>query len=311
MSQMLRGIALKKLDFELTKAGDLYYFEGPFLSHFIDERGQDYLMNWVDINVDLNKWILFSVNSEKLNDYFSKKASLRELVYSVESGAVYFLDINSKAEYEKIHILSTADIPDEYLPKPESFFDPIHSERYALELARVNKNRLTHSRNSFMNRVMKKLFVNNKVDLKGLSIKVGRSYCTDPNFIDETAIGQSLLFPLMIHYHKHQNEELKDLILNHALAFTGHDKFKTYLNRVNMVIFNTSLQKKEGIDIFFSAMIESTVNIVKEEPRKYGHLYNDWLDTIKVEYKAVDCLYKVVKTKRKFDYLNKLEKKKI
>jgi hypothetical protein len=158
MMKEINGVKLKKLDFELQKKGDLYSFEGPFLSHFRDERGIDYLMNWVDVNEVANRWILIKVTKEKLNNYFSRKLSLLQLIILSESGAVHFLDIDSNADYLNIWIVSITDIPEEYLPKEDSVFDANYANKYALQLAKENKELLSVDKKS-SHRTIENLFL--------------------------------------------------------------------------------------------------------------------------------------------------------
>lgn len=144
--KVLHGTKLKKLNFNLQKKGDIYSFEGPLLSHFKDERGFDYLMKWVDLDEKVNRWQLFMVGNEDLNKYFSRKVNLRELIFLNEIEVVFFIDIDSDAEYKNIWIVSMEKIPLDYLPDDESYFEAKHANKYALELAKENKEFLISSK---------------------------------------------------------------------------------------------------------------------------------------------------------------------
>ena len=136
MMRELKGVVLKQLLFEPTKRGDLLYFEGPVLSHFTDERGNDYFMNWVDAGKNFNRWLLTDVSKEHILKYLAGKMPWLKLITDNAIGAVYFLDIDKEAEYKHIILVSPKDIPDEYLPEKDSFFEMKYAGKYAQELVK-------------------------------------------------------------------------------------------------------------------------------------------------------------------------------
>ena len=49
------------------KIADLIFFEGPFLSHYVSDKGDDYLFYWVDKDeTDKNEWTIFGCPTTKL-----------------------------------------------------------------------------------------------------------------------------------------------------------------------------------------------------------------------------------------------------
>ncbi len=313
MISLEKAISIKKLDFELTKGGDIYYFEGPYLSHFTDERGIDYLMNWVDLDGQVNRWLLFRVSGKLLNGYFSRKVSLFELVTSTETGAVFFIDLDSDLAYKNIYILNVHDTPEEYLPKKDSFFDPIHAEKYSLSLAGSNKKRLTLSENSIVEKVVKELFiehVNFNSFIRFNSIKV--SCFNNPSNIDEIAISQTLAIPLMLHYHSSNDERIKNLLQISPSIICRRDSFNSYLGDVYKTIVNPKLPKEFEVESILKGVLQSTHDLVKDKPDIYGSIYNDWLLTIKAEYSNINGIGHLVKARRRLTLatLTKATKKK-
>lgn len=81
---------------KLKKIGDLDYFQGPFLSLFVDEQqGNLYLCSWLK-KLDISHlWLVFRVNSNDILAYMQKaidhlelsKRSTDEIYYFVEMGA--------------------------------------------------------------------------------------------------------------------------------------------------------------------------------------------------------------------------------
>lgn len=55
MEYNLQGIRIKNLPFNLTKKGDILFADGPILSHFVSDDGNDYLMFWVDQDKESNR----------------------------------------------------------------------------------------------------------------------------------------------------------------------------------------------------------------------------------------------------------------
>lgn len=281
-----KAVRLNALGIELFKGGDIYYFEGPYLSHFVDERGMDYMMSWVDLDGAVNRWLLFSIEPEFLNRYFSQKSSLRETIEASITGSIYIVDLDSQGTYQNIWILRTEDLPPEYRPKENSFFDPVHSEKYSFELAKLNKMRLTADRESMVRKISDKLFNNDRLFTNSI-YSVNLRCFTDPSKIDEIAIGQTLTVPLMIHYHHKSDLRIKNLLSATSLRIYERNDFDKYLSTVYQVIVNETLPKRYNTQAVLKEIFQCTAAIVRERPEVYGRFYNGWLSTVKMEYTSV------------------------
>jgi hypothetical protein len=108
---------------QFKKIADLIYYEGPLLSHYKSPRGEDYLFYWTDVNEEFNRWMIVRVDSRSLQKYLEKKIPLRELVSNPNDGFVYFADIDNDIKYHNIKIVLAKDIPEEYIPSEESFYN--------------------------------------------------------------------------------------------------------------------------------------------------------------------------------------------
>ena len=53
----------------LNKVSDLIYFDGPFLSHFVSERGDNYLYYWVDTDDEYNRWLIIRTDIFTIQKY--------------------------------------------------------------------------------------------------------------------------------------------------------------------------------------------------------------------------------------------------
>ena len=126
----LTGLKIDKLDFVATKQGDLLYHEGPLLSVFKDAlSGNYYLYKWSDCDEKAHRWLIFKAAINDLSDFFDKKISLKSLI-SAQPFA-FFLDLNDSLDPLSIVIVSNQNIPKNYLPEEDSYFDAHDFENYA------------------------------------------------------------------------------------------------------------------------------------------------------------------------------------
>lgn len=121
MIQLL-GIESKFSTNNLRKVADLIYFDGPFLSHYVSKSGDNYLSYWVDCDENNQRWLVFRVGVNSLQNYVNKKKSLYELIKGVDDGFVYAVDISEDGSQSVPLMIFLSDIPNEYLPTADSYF---------------------------------------------------------------------------------------------------------------------------------------------------------------------------------------------
>lgn len=107
----------------LNKVYDLIEYDGPILSHFIDNKKRNYFYLWVDRNNFFNRWLIWKVDDLELHKYLTGKTSLKDLLLAPTKDFIYVADIDSKLNYLNLIASDVTDIPAEYLPENESFFD--------------------------------------------------------------------------------------------------------------------------------------------------------------------------------------------
>jgi hypothetical protein len=122
-----------KIDYDFNsfrKIADLIYFEGPFLSHYVSNKGDDYLFYWVDRDDSDNRWIVLRVSLANLQKYIGKKITLRELIEHPNDGYLYTVDVNNDINYHNVKLVQPSTLPAEYLPETDSFyaFEPIPAD---------------------------------------------------------------------------------------------------------------------------------------------------------------------------------------
>jgi hypothetical protein len=130
---MMREIEGYKIDYDFSsfrKIADLIYFEGPFLSHYVSNKGDDYLFYWVDRDDSDNRWIVLRVSLANLQKYIGKIITLRELIEHPNDGYLYAVDVNNDINYHNVKLVQPSALPTEYLPEADSYyaFEPIPAD---------------------------------------------------------------------------------------------------------------------------------------------------------------------------------------
>lgn len=105
----------------LRKISDLIYFDGPLLSHFVSENGDNFLFYWVDVDDLYNRWVIFRTTISDINDYINKKFSLLTLLN--KSLNVYVVDIDDSLTYRNIWLTLVSYLPIDYKPEDDSYYD--------------------------------------------------------------------------------------------------------------------------------------------------------------------------------------------
>lgn len=119
----INGKALLKDFSSFIKVSDLIYFDGPLLSHFISPNGENYLFYWCDVDDLQNRWIIFRTDLLTIQNYVEKKISLKEIITHPTDDFVYIVDIDDELHYNHVQLLLANEIPAEYIPQNNSYFD--------------------------------------------------------------------------------------------------------------------------------------------------------------------------------------------
>jgi hypothetical protein len=113
------------IDFDFgkfIKVSDLIYFDGPLLSHYTSEKGDNYLYYWVDVDDTYNRWLIIRTDIFSIQQYLDKKIPLHSIVSDPNDGFVYAVDIDSNADYHNIRAVKINNLPENYLPSLDSFY---------------------------------------------------------------------------------------------------------------------------------------------------------------------------------------------
>lgn len=113
---------------ELQRCGDLIYYEGSLLTHYMSEDGNHYLVCWVDADELCNRWIIFRTNISSLRKYLAKEITLRHLVCHPADHLVWVADIDNNEVQHNTQVLQPDELPEEYIPAEDSYYAFEHDD---------------------------------------------------------------------------------------------------------------------------------------------------------------------------------------
>ncbi|TVZ23513.1 hypothetical protein JM84_2441 [Dokdonia sp. Hel_I_63] len=281
MINLEKAIKVSKLDFELHKKGDILFYDGPFLSHFYDNSGDEFLMLWVDNDEKYNRWLIIPTDTYLLNLYLSKKYTLRELIFKNDSQIVYYVDINENLDYKRIYISSQKNIPEEYLPAKNSTFVDKYAEEYALnmkkEFSKVFKiHRNIKSHRTFRNFELKR----NPNDIKVWKFKSQFNI-------------ENWFAPISIIYNNHSEigiykyliHKSNDALINPITTDLYFNQLEIALNKTYLEYENHLPQLMRNMDVY-NKLIYITIQVVKRNPNS-KHSFDIWKKELSQEDKLM------------------------
>jgi hypothetical protein len=130
----LKGNSFPPETIHMKELGDFLFHEGPFLTHCINEKNEDYLMAWCGHDDTFNRWMLYKTPTHLLRKFFEEGYTLRELILNNPDGFVFFVDINNDIDWKRACLVKVEDIEDGYLPGNASNFEDKGFEPYAYQL---------------------------------------------------------------------------------------------------------------------------------------------------------------------------------
>jgi hypothetical protein len=120
----LNGKTIAHQEFQnlLIRVADVVNIEGPLLTLFLHTNRQLYLFDWVDRNLDSNRWLVYRTNRSLLNRFLNKEISHYDLLMSDES-FVLSVDIDSKLNWNNCQQVAKKALPKRYLPLRDIVFE--------------------------------------------------------------------------------------------------------------------------------------------------------------------------------------------
>jgi hypothetical protein len=104
---------------EFVWNADLIYFDGPLLSLFKQERGEDALFFWLDTDTRRHRWGVVDVDRRQLAAYLGGSLALREIIRSASE--IFVFEATPKGRRSKIVRMVPSALPPHYWPSEDSF----------------------------------------------------------------------------------------------------------------------------------------------------------------------------------------------
>lgn len=115
----IKGKDVPTKDFpKYTWNADLIEYDGPLLSLFKSEEGEDVLFSWLDSDKRKNRWAVVPLGRETLLHYLQKKTTLLEVFKKADY--IFVVDYGSKARRLSRIRTHWESLPESYLPAEDS-----------------------------------------------------------------------------------------------------------------------------------------------------------------------------------------------
>ncbi len=98
------------------KTADLIYYDGPLLSLFRGEAGDQYLYYWCDSDVLYNRWIVVRVTYKEVGSLLSNRITLRSILEKPADHYLFAVDIDDNIDIANIQLISPRELPKDYFP---------------------------------------------------------------------------------------------------------------------------------------------------------------------------------------------------
>lgn len=108
---------------KLHKCADLIYYDGPLLTHYSTESGDNYLMYWVDADDECNRWLLARIELESLNAYLNKQCTLYQLLQGSLDAIIWVLDIDRNMQCRECKVTTANSLPADYMPEEDVLYE--------------------------------------------------------------------------------------------------------------------------------------------------------------------------------------------
>jgi len=116
---------------ELKKIGDINYFNSPYLSLFVNSKGELFLCNWVKMLSNSHLWLVLKTDCERVLNYMDKKLDYVSFLKDSLDKNYYLVEIGANVRILNTRKVSDSIFLDSSLPsKPNLFFDEDFCDDY-------------------------------------------------------------------------------------------------------------------------------------------------------------------------------------
>lgn len=132
---------------EINKICDLIYFEGPILSHFKDENGQDYFSYWLDEDEKGYRWLIFKVEEYDIYLFLTQQIDLKRLM--LKDTMVYLNTIDD--DFSDTLRVKSKELRLDYLPERNYYYPYEIPDVYAEMISNISLASQHHKNKLFPN----------------------------------------------------------------------------------------------------------------------------------------------------------------
>jgi len=125
MLSTVQGLHLPDLPIKNRRLiADLIYFDGALLSYYQDNDRRHYLYYWCDADENHHRWWVVQLEEYALRSFLARQITLRQLLLRQDARTDSFLlDTDNDGQPAQVLRVELADLPDDYLPADETWYD--------------------------------------------------------------------------------------------------------------------------------------------------------------------------------------------
>jgi hypothetical protein len=116
------GRRTKRPPAEFDHVRDIEFMEGPIISEFRADRRIPYIFIWRDSDDEFNRWLAVPTTEREITMYEARMVTLAWLVTRPVSS--FLADADHDGKFKRWYSVLREEMPDEYMPQAESYFDP-------------------------------------------------------------------------------------------------------------------------------------------------------------------------------------------
>ena len=266
---------------KLSKVRDLIYFDGPLLSHYQSENGENFLFYWIDSDETNNRWLIFRMSLSNIYKYVEKHISLHDIFTKNDNEIIYKVDIDNDLRYTNLSLVKIQELPLIYLPDPDSYysFGTLSNLEKISDISRVEKTGILQ------------LYYNSKTSKIGygtIELNLLANSLTEINNINN-GIRKNFITKSKEKFYKENNRattfDTQLLINSSTFEYIGNTKgsfgalFKIKSNELSFDKFESLNDAYMGLFIEF---FESSTNI-----EKFSNFIKDYDKSIVDNYKKL------------------------
>lgn len=127
----------------LVRIGDIVNSEGPLLSLFQDvSNDRFYLFDWVDSGANSNRWLIFSVSAQSIDDFVHKKITYANLFSQAINHKYFYADLLNNQTVSNLIVNELVELPSKYFPDEGNFFSKETCPNYSKIVNAISNDRL-------------------------------------------------------------------------------------------------------------------------------------------------------------------------